>query len=405
MIRKWAFVFLMLACISFVSGCWSKKELTDISLVSALGIDKNEKGRYVGTFQIINPGNVAGGMQGGGGGGQGPAVSVYSSTGDNLVEVSRRASTKISRRLYYAHTNLVVISDELAKKEGLSDMMDALDRDPEFRSTARVVIARESSAAEIVKTLTAVDKIPSNKVIKTMELTEKRWGEHVNMNVQELLKDLVSSGKEPVVTGFRMVGNARQGKKMENIQQTALDAVLQADGIAVFKDDKLVDWLQGEHARGTLWILDKLKATGISVDWGNKKEAIVYKMVRQKTKVSASMKNGQPDISINVRAEGDIGETKVPVNLANSRELLKIEKALEKEIETEIHKAIASAQKNKSDIFGFGEALHRSNHKAWRQLENNWDDNHFPRIRAQIKVDAHIRRTGLRNKPYHLGSS
>lgn len=54
-----------------LSGCWSKKELTDLAIVAALGIDKNEEGRYVGTLQIINPSNVAGGMQGGGGS-QGP---------------------------------------------------------------------------------------------------------------------------------------------------------------------------------------------------------------------------------------------------------------------------------------------------------------------------------------------
>ena len=174
--RKGIFLSLILAGFALTSGCWSNKELNDLALVSALGIDKNEKGRYVGTFQIVNPANVAGGLQGGGGG-QGPAVSVYSTSGDNLVEVSRRASTKISRRLYYAHTNLVVISEELAREEGISKIMDALDRDPEFRETATMVIARETKASDIIKTLTAIDKIPANKVIKTLKLTEKRWGE------------------------------------------------------------------------------------------------------------------------------------------------------------------------------------------------------------------------------------
>ncbi|RFU61137.1 Ger(x)C family spore germination protein [Peribacillus glennii] len=400
--RKWAFLFLMLACISLVSGCWSKKELTDVALVSALGIDIDEKGRYVGTFQIINPGNVAGGMQGGGAG-QGPSVSVYSTTGNNIVEVSRRASTKISRRLYYAHTNLVVVSDELAEKEGLAAIMDAFDRHPEFRTTARVVIARESSAADIVKTLTAVDKIPANKVIKTMELTEKRWGEHVKTNIQEVTKDLVSPGKEPILTGFRMIGNAKKGEKMENVQESALDAILQADAIAVFKDDKLVDWLTGETARGTLWVLDKIKSTGISIDWQDKQEAIAYQVVRQKTKVTATMKNGQPQISINVQAEGDIDEANVPVNLADPRVLLRIEKALGKEIEKEIHKSIQHASQHKTDIFGFGEAMHRSEPESWKRMEKNWNDEHFPKLKVKVNVDAYIRRTGLRSKPMHFG--
>jgi spore germination protein KC len=399
MIRKWVFLFLMLTGIALTSGCWSQKELTDLAFIAAFGIDKNEEGRYVGTFQIINPGNVAGGLQGGGGDPR-PPVNIYSATGDNLVEVSRRASGRVSRRLYYAHTNLVVISDKLAKEEGINNIFDALDRDPEVRTTATVVIAHDTKVADIVKTLTPLDKIPANKVIKTLKFTERRWGEHMNVNIQEVMKSLVSPGKEPVITGFYLNGNAEQAKKMENIQETNPEATLEVNGLAIFKEGKLVDWFQGETARGGVWILDKIKSTDVNINWEGKKEAIAYKVIRQKTKVSANMKKGQPQISIHVRAEGDIGEVTVPVNLTDPHVLMNIEKALEKEIKKEIHDAVQRAQKNKSDIFGFGEAVHRSDPKAWKKLKHDWNDVYFPELEVDVTVDAFIRRTGLRNKPY-----
>ncbi|MGM0922326.1 MAG: Ger(x)C family spore germination protein [Bacillota bacterium] len=391
-------LFLLLIIIPILSGCWSKKELNDLALISALGIDKNDKGEYVGTFQIINPANVTGGMQGGGGG-QGPSVSVFTSTGKNLVEMSRRASTKISRRLYYAHTNLLIISEELAKEEGINKMFDALVRDPEFRSTATVVIAHDTNASDIVKTLTAVDKIPANKVIKTLKFTERRWGEHLNVNIQEVVKNLLSSGKEPVISGFRLVGNKEQGKKMENIQQTALDAFLQAEGLAIFKEGKLVNWHQGKPARGILWVLDKIKATDVNVSWEKEKDAIAYQVIRQKTKISADMKNNRPHISIHVRAEGDIGEVTVPVTLNDSNVLFKIEKLLEKEILKEIKNAVQLAKEDKTDIFGFGDAVYRSNPVEWKKLKNDWNDVHFPEVKVDVKVDAFIRRTGMLKKP------
>lgn len=43
-----------------LSGCWSNNELTDLAFVMAVGFDKGEDGKLVGTFQIVNPGNVAG---------------------------------------------------------------------------------------------------------------------------------------------------------------------------------------------------------------------------------------------------------------------------------------------------------------------------------------------------------
>jgi spore germination protein KC len=397
--HKWFILCLMFVSVIILSGCWSKKELTDLAIIAALGIDKNGEGRYVGTFQIINPGNVAGGLQGGGSE-QSPPFTVLTATGNNLVEVSRRASSKASRRLYYAHTNLVVISDDLAREEGINTIFDALDRDPEFRITATVVIAQGTKAADIVKTLTPIDKIPANKVIKTLTFTEKRNGEHLNVNVQEVMKSLVSSGKEPVISGFHLEGSAKHAKMLENIQETAPKASLEATGLAIFRNGQLIDWFQGETARGAIWVLDKIQGTDININWKEKKEVIAYKVNRQKTKVSAYMKNGQPNISIHVRAEGDIGEVTVPINLTDPHVLLNLEKALDKEIEKEIYEAVQRAQKNKADIFGFGEALHRSNPEAWKKIKHNWNDFHFPELEVDVTVDAFIRRTGLRNNSY-----
>jgi spore germination protein KC len=384
-----------------LSGCWSKKELTDLAIVAALGIDKNEEGRYVGTLQIINPSNVAGGMQGGGGS-QGPPVSVVTGTGNSIVELSRRTSRKLSRRLYYAHTNLVVISEELAKEESISSILDSLERDAEFRSTAIIVIAQGAKAADIVKVLTAIDKIPSNKVIKTLKFTERTWGENISVSMQEAIKTLVSPGKELVVSGFRISGDVEKGKKTENTQQTEPSSLLYAGSLAIFKSGKLTAWINGETARGSVFLLDKLNASAIAVKWEGKEEAIVYELIRQKTKVSAKMEKGKPIVSIKVQAEGNIGEARVPIDLNNPDVLLKVEKVIEKEIKKEISMAVKQAQKNRSDIFGFGEALHRTNPKEWKKIAAKWNDIYFPEVKIDIVVDAFIRRTGLRNNPHQV---
>ncbi|MED3861593.1 Ger(x)C family spore germination protein, partial [Priestia megaterium] len=75
--RKGAFLLLLMTMVVLLSSCWSKKELTDLAIVSAVGIDKTKDGYHL-TFQIINPGNVAGGIQGGGGGSLSPPITIYS---------------------------------------------------------------------------------------------------------------------------------------------------------------------------------------------------------------------------------------------------------------------------------------------------------------------------------------
>jgi spore germination protein KC len=397
--RKWLFLFLVVIGTTLTSGCWNKRELNELAIVSALAIDKNEEGNYVATFQVINPGNIAGGLQGGSGG-QGPPISVYTATGDNVIEMDRRASAKISRDLYYAHTGLLVISEELAKEEGITTIFDAFKRSNEFRTTTRVVIARDIKAGDLVKSLTAIDKIPAEKVVKTLESTEELQGEHINVNIREVTQSLAALGKNPLISGFSLKGDAEKGRKMENVQSSELDAYLEADGIGVFKKGKLIDWLDGETARGTLWVLDRIKTTEVNMEWENEKKAIVYLVIRQNTNVSAQMKKGKPKILVKVRAEGDIREIKVPVDLSNPHVLQDIEKELEKELQKEIEDAVLHAQKNKSDILGFGEAVHQSHPKEWKKIEKDWHDVSFPELEVDVKVDAFIRRTGLRNKTY-----
>ncbi|MED4298495.1 Ger(x)C family spore germination protein [Priestia megaterium] len=401
--RKGFFLLLMIVMTLLLSSCWSKKELTDLAIVSAVGIDKTKDGKYHLTLQIINPGNVAGGMQGGGGGTQSPPVTIYSASGDNLVEASRRASSRISRRLYYAHANLVVIGEKMARESGLNPLIDVLDRDPEFRTTATMVIANHSTAADLVQTLTPVDKIPANKVLKTLEFTERKWGENVKTSVQEVIKSLESPERGAVVSGFRLVGNPQQAQKLDNLQESAPEATLRASGIAVLKQGKLVDWLYGKPARGTVWILDKIQGTNININWAGKKEAIAYQTVRQKTSVSAQVKNGKPHISVHTRVEGDIGDMEVPVDITNPKVITKIEQSVRKEIKKELRSAIERAQKNKTDILGFGEVVHRTRPNQFKKLKTEWNDVYFPKLDVDITVEAYVRRAGLRNKSFLSG--
>ncbi|WP_099353117.1 Ger(x)C family spore germination protein [Fredinandcohnia onubensis] len=382
-----------------LSGCWSKKELTDIAIISAFGIDKNEKGQYVGTIQVINPGNVTGGQQDGGSG-HGPPINVYTETGTNLTEVSRKFSTSISRRLYYAHTNLVVVGERLAREEGILRLFDAMDRDPEFRITSEVIIAQDMEARDIVRTITPIDKIPSNKVIKTLKSTEKNWGTHLRANMKDVLNSLVSEGKEPLLTGFRIKGEIDQAMKLSNIEETTPKAVLEADGIAIFRDGKLVDWLQGNTARGTLWILDKIEKTDVNIDWKGQEDSVAYEVIRQKTSTLPIIQNEKPMINVEVRVEGDIGEVEIPVDLTDPLILVKIEKEAEKEIKKEIQEAIKQAQKNKTDVFGFGEVVQRADPKLWKKLKSDWNSVYFPELIVDVKVEAFVRRSGLRTKSF-----
>ncbi|NES53306.1 Ger(x)C family spore germination protein, partial [Escherichia coli] len=89
-----------------------------------------------------------------------------------------------------------------------------------------------TKAENIVKILTPIDKIPSNKVNKTLDFTEAQYGRVVKINIQDVLKTLAANTMAPVIPGYMMIGDDKKGVSMENTQATDPKAILQADGLA-----------------------------------------------------------------------------------------------------------------------------------------------------------------------------
>jgi spore germination protein KC len=390
-------ILVLIMSVPVLSACWNQKELTDLAFVMALGIDRGEDDLYHISFQLVNPGNVSAGQTGGG---QGLPIAVYKSEGRTITEAARNATKEVSRRLYYAHTNLVVISEDVARDRNLMlNLLDAFARDPEFRTTTELVIARDSTAEEIVTTLTILDKLPVTKVTKELKFTEAMKGENKSVNIDEIIDGITGNGKEPIANGYRLIGRKEDASKATNLQKTTTDAFLAADGLAVFKDGALIDWIESNKSRGIIWVLDKAKSTDITLKWKGKKNALSVVPIRSKTKVSTIFKHGKPVINIKVENEGWISEANTAINLMDPKTIIKIEKMTEKKIKKEVESSVKEAQRLKCDIFGFGDIVHKANPKVWRKLKGNWN-NYFADIEVNVKVNSYVRREGVRTNPF-----
>lgn len=387
--------FTFLFFLPLLQGCWNQEELTNLAIVMALGIDKAEHNQgYVLTLEIVNPGNVASSFMGGG---QGAPVAVYKSKGKTLFEASRKASKELSRKVYYAHANAVVISEQLAK-EGILDLLDVLDRDPVFRTTTQIFIAKNSTAEKVVSTLTILDKIPANKLIKAMDVTEQMLGENTKVTVEDFINSIVIGGKEPIVNGIVLSGKKDMGENMSNIATDKPMVIIKLDGMAIFKGGKLIGWIDGVKARGIVWTMKKVKSTDVFIDWQGKKKAIGVIIRRSIVKVSPYIKNGSPGIQIAIKTEGDLEQVDGAVDITNPAVIKKMEDMFEEEIKKEVTNSVTSVQRKKSDVFGFGEYVRRKYPKGWKKFKNHWDDE-FAAMEVSVKTDVFLRRNGIRNKP------
>ncbi|WAM31575.1 hypothetical protein [Caldicellulosiruptor naganoensis] len=103
-------IFLLGQC-----GCWNKRELNDILIVQAVGIDMLKNGDFKLTYQVLkpkvlkNPSNVPSSPQQKG-------VWCFSSTGKTIFDAIRNATLSCNKKLFWSHNKIVVISKSLSKK-------------------------------------------------------------------------------------------------------------------------------------------------------------------------------------------------------------------------------------------------------------------------------------------------
>jgi len=386
MIRHTALFFVMLTLLLFATGCWNRRELNDLAIVTGIAIDKIDN-KYHVSVQVVDPGEVAGKK---GSSGRAP-VTLYDASGDTVFEVIRRMTTVSPRKLYFSHLRIFVLSEELAR-EGIGKTLDFFARDHEVRTDFYIVVSRGRAAKDIISILTPLEKNPSTKMFTSLEVSEKAWAPTVAIQLDELISDIVSEGKEPILTGIYIKGNSVMGKSQGNLGAIDAPANLQYGGIAVFKKDRMIAWLNEEESKGVSDLTNRLDSTVMELACGNN-EKLGIEVIRSQTKVKGRVKDGKPEIEVTIRREANIGDVECQIDLTKSKTLYDLEKAMEQKVKSNVERALRKAKKLNSDIFGFGEAIHRADPNYWQTAKKDWDK-HFPSLPVQIKVDAKIRQMG-----------
>ncbi|MBE9917623.1 Ger(x)C family spore germination protein [Paenibacillus donghaensis] len=385
MLRKLSLVFL-LCMLLFVTGCWNRRELNDLAITLGMGIDKQGQ-KYKVTVQVVVPGEIAAQKSRGV-----SPVTVFSAVGDTVFEAVRKMTTVSPRKVYIAHLRIVVLGEALAR-EGIGKSLDFLTRDTEARTDFYVAVAKGTTAEDVLKVLTTLEAIPANKLFNSLETSSKQWAPTASVTLDTLISDMTSEGKHPVLTGIVVKGNPQDGAARKNVEVSNSPARHQYATLGVFKKDKLIGWLDVNESKGYNYILDKVSSTAgvIPCSKGGK---LAVETIRSKTKIKGSMKRGKPHIDIDIRGEVNVDDVECHIDLTKTKTIAELEKAGEQRVKQLVEDVIDTVQKKyKVDIFGFGDAIRRSNPKAWKKLKKDWD-RQFQQLDVNVKVDTKIRQIG-----------
>ncbi|MDR6879248.1 Ger(x)C family spore germination protein [Bacillus sp. 3255] len=388
-------ILLGVSIMLVLAGCWNSRELNDMAVVVGMGIDRDPATKeYHLSFQTIIPNAVAAGVKGGG---MNLPIVIHSASDATLFGALRKTSQKVPRKLFFAHIQQIVIGETLAR-EGIEDLFDFLERSHELRLTSHVLIARGSDAEAVMRIMTPMEKNPAEGNAKRLELTSNIWAENINSKVTDVLHALIGKG-EVAISGVHFIGDKRTGETKGNMEKTKLPAYIEMKGIAIFKDKKLKKWVEGDEARGILWIQNHMNGTVINLSCKGMQDGTSVELVRSKTKVQARVEKGTVSFQIDIDEEGTIGEVHCPIDLSKRKEVLQIQQQWAAETEKVVKETVKIAQELQADVFGFGDQVYRNFPEQWAQMEGKWPEI-FANSQIDVHVNAYIRRSGMRNKPY-----
>ncbi|WP_079709072.1 Ger(x)C family spore germination protein [Paraliobacillus ryukyuensis] len=376
----------------WLSGCWSANELSSITIATALGIDKSEKG-FTLTLQVLNPNEIAGkeGLS------SRTAISNYTESGATFFEAVRKLTKVTPRKVFLSHLMLVAYGESVAE-EGISSSLDFLIRDHELRTDFVMAIVKDNTAGELISVLTPLEKISASKIYDSIESAQDYWAPTKKVQVDELVNSLTAEGKEAVLTGIYIVGNSEEGQKLQSVEQTKPLANIYINGIGVFNGDQLVGWLNEEESKGFNYITNNVKKTVGWVSIGNGKVSVEVK--KNDTKIIMNQKNDAKTFDVVLKTVVNIGEVETDFMIMDQSDVQKIEEKVAEKIEKICQASITKAKEYESDIFGFGEVMRKTSPEEWGKVKDNWSKQ-FVFAEINVKAEVQIDKSGMITSPFY----
>jgi spore germination protein KC len=386
MLKKIIILALLIFTCLILSSCWDRREIKTLGIVGSMGID-SEGDKIKLTFDIMKPTTIQGK-------GRGTVTNIFQTTGTSVIDAMTNSTIKFDLELFHAHTKAYIFSEDFAKNK-LSDCLDYFNRDGESRRFVNIMVAKGSNASDIIGISSGQDESP-NSYLESLADNTKYNAKSISTNFIDYMTAENEEGIEPVLGVIQAFpkGKVPPTTKYEpSISYPDLE--LHCEGLAVFSNGKFVGFLDGIETRGYNWISGKTK--GAIVVAASSDGANIYSLRTIDTSVKRKVEyNGENAvINISIKVNGTLGEVNGKSDVKNMNYIADVEKQTAQIIKNEIDNTIKKLQQEyKSDIFGFGQTMHKKSPYKWKEIKNNWSEI-FPQAQVTSEVKVSIKRTGV----------
>ena len=379
--KRIKFLILLLP---LLSGCYNYRELNELGITTAVSIDYKDNNFYV-IAEVINPIK----QQDASSSNNSPFVN-YNSSSSSLQDAFRKVVLESPRQLYAAQLEIIVLSEEVVNNH-LEEVLEYFARDPESRTEIKIIVAKTEDSTKAITLQTLLTSLSSSNIINSLDLQSKVLGISYPVTLNELLNMYIDPYLEVVLPSMTLYGNYEIGDEKENITTSSPKAIVKIDGSTITKDNKILGYLDLEESKILNLINGKLKETIIKMNYYD--GYIIFEPNRIKVSRELDIKNNI--IKINISGYSKTKEIQSNINVKDPKEVEKLNKALNMELEKKITDTFNSIrEKYGTDVFGFQELYYRTNYKYFKENCTNWYENIYPKIKLEVKANVRLYEKG-----------
>jgi len=392
--KRAKFIIFIIFSSLLLTGCAGKREINDLALVMAVGIDKGSKdGMVKVTAQVSRPGDARG-QTGAPIGQSGETSWNVEAEGETIFEAIRNLTGISSRRVFWAHNFIIVINEEVAK-EGIGDIIDFFTRNPELRMRTLVALTPDK-ASEITSTITSLEVVPGEALSKLFRYTNiSTLAPHTE--IKDLLAAYLSESTEPILARLTL-----EERKIDSLKPEKGAKVNQVglSGAGVFKNDKLVGILQADELQGIILFRDKIDSGVVVIDCPKEpKNEISVELNKQKFDVEPTYKNDKVSFNAKLDATVTVVEAGCPFSISDKEAVKQLEKSVEAKLNDDINKSIEKIQKEyQSDVLELGKIFQNKYPYEWKKMKKDWADT-FANAEINLSIQANVESGSLLFQP------
>jgi spore germination protein KC len=374
-------ILLFITLCLLLCGCWNYRQLNEISIVMGMAIDKDSNDNYILTFEIMDLSKPSTNS--------GTKSLFIESSGKTIFEAFRNSKAKVADKLYIGNMEILIISNKIAAEDGILSILDLFLRDGEPRETLKIAISQEKTAKEILQTKGISNGIASMDLKEIIETNQKTISSSIDIEIYKVYSHIKSEGLSLVLPAIHCVKNTDTGIESQ-------EKIAEVNGVAVFKDDKLVGYLSPEETFYYLFIVDKIKGGVLTLGLnGCPKPNISFEISRSNTKRTHINERNKIKIKLKITTYVYINELTTDSDISTPEGIKKIQAEAEKALAKDIKNTVKSVQlRFNSDIFGFGNIIYKKDYKLWQKINQNWDDM-FGEIEIETETKIHVKNTSF----------